>query len=57
VLEALAAKDLLGGLDLSGSHPELGDAILVCATETKSESDIVAYRDQLELILQQDCAA
>ncbi len=57
VLEALAAKDLLGGLDLSGSHPELGDAILVCATETKTESDIAAYRDQLELILQQDRAA
>jgi glycine dehydrogenase subunit 1 len=36
VLDALAERDILGGYDL-------GDALLVCATETKTEADIDAY--------------
>ena len=36
VLDALAKRDILGGYDL-------GDALLVCATETKTASDIDAY--------------
>jgi len=36
VLDALAERDILGGYDL-------GDALLVCATETKNEADIDAY--------------
>jgi len=36
VLDALAERDILGGYDL-------GDALLVCATETKSEADIDAF--------------
>jgi glycine dehydrogenase subunit 1 len=36
VLDALAKRDILGGYDL-------GDALLVCATETKNEADIDAY--------------
>jgi glycine cleavage system P protein (glycine dehydrogenase) subunit 1 len=43
VLEALAAQDILGGLDLSIARPELGDCLLVCATETKTDEDIDAY--------------
>jgi len=43
VLEALAGKDILGGFDLSASSPEFGDALLVCATETKTEADLDAY--------------
>ncbi len=43
VLEALAARNILGGLDLSAYRPELGDALLVCATETKVDADIDAY--------------
>jgi len=34
---------ILGGLDLSEIYPELGYALLVCATETKSLSDINSY--------------
>ena len=48
VLEALASKDILGGLDLTASSPELGDALLVCATETKTEADLDAYVDAIE---------
>ncbi len=43
VLDALADHGILGGLDLSRWRPELGNALLVCATETKTEADIAAY--------------
>jgi glycine dehydrogenase subunit 1 len=43
VLAALARQDIQGGLDLSEYYPELGNALLVCATETKSGADIDAY--------------
>ena len=44
VLEALAARGIVGGLDLSGYYPELGTALLVCATETQTAADIEALR-------------
>lgn len=43
VLRELATHNVLGGIDLSESHPELGHALLVCATETKTAADIDAY--------------
>jgi glycine dehydrogenase subunit 1 len=43
VLEALAARGIEGGLDLAVHFPELGPALLVCATETKTQADIDAY--------------
>ena len=43
VLEALASQDILGGLDLSALYPDLGDALLVCATETKTDADVDTY--------------
>ena len=48
VLEALASKDILGGFDLSAAAPELGNALLVCATETKIDSDLDAYISAVE---------
>jgi glycine dehydrogenase subunit 1 len=43
VLEALAERGIAGGYDLADTHPELGHAVLVCATETKLDEDIDAY--------------
>jgi glycine dehydrogenase subunit 1 len=43
VLKALEAKGILGGLDLAPHYPELGPALLVCATETKTTADIETY--------------
>jgi glycine dehydrogenase subunit 1 len=43
VLAALAQQDIQGGLDLADYYPELGNALLVCATETKSAADVEAY--------------
>lgn len=51
VLDALAKSDILGGFDLSKDYPELGNALLVCATETKTEADLLAYRDALQKIM------
>jgi len=51
VLAALAARNILGGYDLSASNPDLGDALLVCATETKTDVDIDAYVSALTEIL------
>ena len=43
VLDKLLARGVLGGLDLSAEYPELGDALLICATETKDEADLRRY--------------
>ena len=48
VLEALAEQNILGGYDLSALTPDLGNALLVCATETKTATDIDAYSTALE---------
>ena len=51
VLEKLAARDILGGFDLSGTYPALGHALLICATETRSTADIEYYAKALHEIL------
>ncbi len=51
VLEALAAEGIVGGFDLSRDYPELGHALLVCATETRTGADIGAYARALGAVL------
>ena len=51
VLEALAERGILGGLDIARSHPDLGHALLACATETKTTADLSRYRDALRDIM------
>ena len=51
VLESLAASDILGGFDLSGDYPELGNALLICATETKIDEDLEAYAAALRDVM------
>jgi glycine dehydrogenase subunit 1 len=48
VLESLAANNILGGLDLTKDYPELGNTLLVCATETKTDADLESYVAALE---------
>jgi glycine dehydrogenase subunit 1 len=43
VLEALAQRGIVGGYDLSRRYPELGNAVLVCATEMRTDEDVAAY--------------
>ena len=51
VLRALAVQDILGGYDASAHYPELGNALLVCATELREAEDIERYAEHLERIL------
>lgn len=51
VLRGLAEQRILGGYDLSPHYPELGQALLVCATEVRSEADIQRYVHTLEQVL------
>ena len=51
VLQQLSAQNILGGYDLSAHYPELANALLVCATETKTDADIETYADALREIL------
>jgi glycine dehydrogenase subunit 1 len=51
VLRSLAAHNVLGGYNLSAEYPELGDAILVCATEKRTEQQIEGFRDKLDRIM------
>jgi glycine dehydrogenase subunit 1 len=52
VLEQLARNGIAGGYDLSAAYPELGNAVLVCATETRTTADIQKYAAALAAALQ-----
>ena len=43
LLERLADEQILGGYSLKKDYPELGEALLVCATETKTAGDLEHY--------------
>ncbi len=47
VLKSMRADGILAGLDLGRDYPELGPALLVCATETKTGEDLQQYVDAL----------
>ncbi len=51
VLRLLAAHGILGGYDLGRDYPELAGAILVCATELRTESDIEQYAQKLARVV------
>ncbi len=53
VLEHMANNGVLGGFDLSADYPELGNALLVCTTETKTAADITRYVEALEKALRE----
>jgi len=40
IVDTLANENIVAGVALGDEYPELGDALLVCATETKSSADI-----------------
>ena len=52
VLDALAARGIVGGFDLTSRYPALGPSLLVCATETRTARDIERYATVLADVLQ-----
>ena len=57
VLATLAEQDILGGFDLSTDYPELGHALLICATEMRTAAHMDAYVTTLARALQDSQAA
>jgi len=51
LIDALARQKILAGYDLSNDYPEFGHALLVCATEARTETEIDAYVTALESAL------
>ncbi|MBV6447152.1 aminomethyl-transferring glycine dehydrogenase subunit GcvPA [Nitrosomonas sp.] len=51
VLAKLKQKGILGGFDLGAHYPELGNALLVCVTETKTAADLQNYAAALKQVL------
>jgi glycine dehydrogenase subunit 1 len=50
VLDRLAARGILGGVDVSGDYPELGEGVLVCATEMRGEGEAKEFGCELAAI-------
>jgi glycine dehydrogenase subunit 1 len=51
VCDALRAEGIIAGYNLVTAYPELGNALLVCATETRTDDDLQRYRDSLSACL------
>lgn len=47
VLADLAKQGIEGGYSLKQDYPELGEGLLVCATETKTQQDLIRYQECL----------
>src|SRR5512138_886344 len=52
ILEGLARRGIIGGLDLARHYPELGHALLVCATETRTREDVDEYSSALAQVME-----
>jgi glycine dehydrogenase subunit 1 len=57
VVDGLSARGILAGYDLSTEYPELGHALLVCATEMRTARDIDTYTEALRALLATPAAA
>jgi len=51
ILRSLAAHNVLGGYDLGLDYPDLDPALLVCATETRTQADLETSRSKLSRII------
>lgn len=51
IVERLAGERIVAGYALEEDYPELGDALLVCATETKTDADIERFAQALAAAL------
>lgn len=54
VIKTLAKQGIQAGFNLKPYYPELGEALLVCVTETKTEEDLSVFAKALQAIVQQE---
>ncbi len=45
LMKEMSERSILAGVEMSEDYPELGNVMLVCATETKTEADLQTYAD------------
>jgi glycine dehydrogenase subunit 1 len=45
LMNEMTTRKILPGVDISDNYPELGNVMLVCATETKTDTDLQTYAD------------
>jgi len=57
VIKALAKQGIQAGFNLKPYYPELGEALLVCATETKLEEDIALFAKSFETCMHEMVSA
>jgi glycine dehydrogenase subunit 1 len=57
VARSMHAHNILPGYILQKEYPELGDALLVCATETRTDADIETYASHLNRVIDAQTAA
>ena len=50
VISRLADQGIAAGYSLKRFYPELGDALLLCVTETKTDEDLKIYAQQLAVV-------
>jgi len=51
VLHALKAQGILGGIPLMQHFPEIGQSLVVCATETKTAAAIARFTENMTGII------
>ena len=51
MIERLASQRIVAGVDLADEYPDLGNALLVCVTETKTDADLDRFADALAAAL------
>jgi len=51
VIEKMADKDIVAGVDVSTHYPELGQCLLLCVTETKTDEDLDYFIQKLQVCL------
>ncbi|HJU39482.1 MAG TPA: glycine dehydrogenase, partial [Tahibacter sp.] len=51
IVETLAHENIVAGFALGEEYPEFGDALLVCATETKTQADLDRFAAALAAAL------
>lgn len=49
-LKQMQKNGIQAGLDLGAYYPELGNALMICVTETKTQSDLDLYVEQLQAL-------
>ena len=57
LLRPMYAHNLQPGYELSGDYPELGESLLVCATETKNDADLDLYQSHLNRVIEKQTTA